>query len=343
MILPGLLFAALLLTGGCTAQDSKKKIMTTTDSGNPLHCNPDSGMCEIPAARSRTAELAGNAGTAAEKPIRILYFTDPICSSCWGIEPQLRRLKAEYGDCFEIEYHMGGLLPDWSYNAGGISKPSDVAGHWEEASQYYRMPIDGSIWLEDPLSSSYPPSIAFKAAQMQDSERALTFLRRIREMVFMEKKNITREEHLRQAALDCGLNAEELLKDMKGPALKTFQADLELTRSYGVRGFPSLIFSDGKGNKRQVYGSKPYAQFEQSLKDLWPEAPKKTFDAHPEALFAKFSTLTSLEFATLSGSSMAEAEQVLGALFESGKLEKISIRNGNLWKGKGSHSSGKPR
>lgn len=45
------------------------------------------------------------------KPITLLYFTDPICSSCWGTEPQLRRLKLEYGDAIDIQYHMGGLLP----------------------------------------------------------------------------------------------------------------------------------------------------------------------------------------------------------------------------------------
>lgn len=337
------LFATLLLAGSCTAQNPDQKEMTSAKTVNPLLCNTDSGMCEIPTAPTTAVQADANTGTGKEKPIRILYFTDPICSSCWGIEPQLRQLKAEYGDCFEIEYHMGGLLPDWSYNAGGISKPSDVASHWEEASRYYRMPIDGSIWLEDPLSSSYPPSIAFKAAQMQNPEQALSFLRRIREMVFMEKKNITKDEHLRKAAADCGLDADKLLKDMKGPALKAFQSDLELTRQHGVRGFPSLIFSDANGNKRQIYGSRPYAQFEQSLKDLWPEAPKKTFDAHPEALFEKFPSLTSLEFASLSGISMTDAEQLLGALFESGKLEKISIRNGNLWKAKSNLAQGKTR
>ena len=325
------LFATLLMTTQCTAQEPEQKEKISVDSGNPLLCNPDSGICEIPG--SRMDQIPGKAINAAkkEKAIRILYFTDPICSSCWGIEPQLRRLKAEYGDCFDIEYHMGGLLPDWSYNAGGISKPSDVASHWEEASRYYRMPIDGSIWLEDPLSSSYPPSIAFKAAQMQQEERALAFLRRIREMVFMEKKNITKEEHLRKAATDCGLDADKLLKDMKGPALKAFQDDLELSRSHGVRGFPNLIFYDSKGQQRQVYGSRPYAQFEQSLKDLWPEAPKKAFDARPEALFASYPSLTSLEFATLSGISMTEAEQVLAGLYQAGSLRKISIPNGVLW------------
>ena len=121
------------------------------------------------------------------KPVHILYFTDPICSSCWGIEPQLRRLKLEYGDQMELEYRMGGLLPSWEvYNSGSISKPSDVAHHWDEVSLFYEMPIDGDVWLDDPLSSSYPPSIAFKAAQMQDEKKAVQFLRRIREMVFLE-------------------------------------------------------------------------------------------------------------------------------------------------------------
>ena len=326
------LFATLLMTTQCTAQDPEQKQKIKSDAGNPLLCNPDSGICEIPG--SRPSEVPGNNAGAVkkEKAIRILYFTDPICSSCWGIEPQLRRLKAEYGDSFEMEYHMGGLLPDWSYNAGGISKPSDVASHWEEASHYYRMPIDGRIWLEDPLSSSYPPSIAFKAAQMQNEERALRFLRRIREMVFMEKKNITKEEHIRKAASDCSLDADKLIKDMKGPALKAFQDDLEMTRSQGVRGFPSLIFSDAKGNKRQVYGSRPYAQFEQTLKELLPDAAPKAFDARPEALFATYPSLTSLEFATLSGISMTDAEKVLAGLHQSGSLQKISIPNGSLWK-----------
>jgi hypothetical protein len=43
--------------------------------------------------------------------------------------------------------------------------------------------FDGDIWLEDPLPSSYPPSIAFKAAQMQDGDLAILFLRRIKEML----------------------------------------------------------------------------------------------------------------------------------------------------------------
>ncbi|MEO5648659.1 MAG: DsbA family protein, partial [Ginsengibacter sp.] len=165
-----------------------------TLGSNPLICDIETGMCEIGDAGMDTTSHSNMQST--KKSVKLIYYTDPICSSCWGIEPQLRKLKLEYGNAIEIDYRMGGLLPDWSYNSGGIGKPSDVATHWDEVSVHYDMPIDGDVWLEDPLDSSYPPSIAFKAAQMQDKEKAILFLREIREMVFLQKKNIEKWQHL---------------------------------------------------------------------------------------------------------------------------------------------------
>ncbi|MBX7129608.1 MAG: DsbA family protein, partial [Flavobacteriales bacterium] len=102
------------------------------ETPNPLLCDPDTGVCAMPGSTGADAVATQNT-VPASRAITLLYFTDPICSSCWGAEPQLRRLKMEYGEAIDIQYHMGGLLPSWDiYNSGGISKPSDVAGHWDE-------------------------------------------------------------------------------------------------------------------------------------------------------------------------------------------------------------------
>src|SRR5690606_433053 len=182
-----------------------------------------------------------------------------------------------YGQTIEIDYRMGGLLPDWNYNNGGISKPSDVAHHWDEVSIHYDMTIDGDVWLEDPLNSSYPPFIAFKAAQLQDNEKAILFLREIREMVFLQKKNITRWEHLETAAKNVGLNVEKLKTDYEGSAKKLFNEDLKLGKELGVRGFPSLFFLDKEGRREFVYGSKPYSVFENAIVKLSPSAIKRDY------------------------------------------------------------------
>ncbi|MBL7757298.1 MAG: DsbA family protein [Chitinophagaceae bacterium] len=308
-------------------------IMTTnTPSNNPLICDPVEGICGIP--DSTATNLAGIQKT--EKPVKIIYFTDPICSSCWGIEPQLRKLKLEYGQLIEIDYRMGGLLPDWSYNSGGISKPSDVAHHWDEVSVYYDMPIDGDVWLEDPLHSSYPPSIAFKAAQMQDKDKAVLFLREMREMLFLQKKNLAKWEYMAIAASTAGLDTTQLKTDFEGKAKNLFEEDLKLAKEYGVRGFPTMFFINDAGSKEIVYGSKPYPFYETALLKLYPQAVKAEYAKTPDVLFTKYPSLTAKEFAELSATPRSESEKTLDALVAKGRLEKIITKNGAMWRIKSS-------
>lgn len=294
---------------------------------NPLFCDPVAGICGIPDSNSSQQISA----QSVEKPVKIIYFTDPICSSCWGIEPQLRKLKLEYGNSIETEYRMGGLLPDWNYNSGGISRPSDVARHWDEVSVHYNMPIDGDIWLEDPLNSSYPPSIAFKAAQLQDGEKAFLFLREIREMVFLRKKNIAKWENIAMAAEKTGLDPEQLKADFEGKAGMLFEEDLKLAREYGVRGFPTLFFTDRSGNKEIVYGTRPYPFYEMAILKLHPSILKSEYSKDIETLFSKYSSLTAKEFSELSGTPGAESEEVLNEGMKKGNLERLTTKNGSLW------------
>ncbi|WP_114791452.1 ClpXP adapter SpxH family protein [Niabella yanshanensis] len=296
---------------------------------NPLLCDPETGICEIPGS----AATSGTTGTVStvEKPVKLTYFTDPICSSCWGIEPQLRKLKLEYGDSIEIDYRMGGLLPDWSYNSGGISKPSDVAHHWDEVSIYYGMPIDGDVWLEDPLPSSYPPSIAFKAAQMQDHAKAVAFLRVIREMVFLQKKNITPWENLGLAAQRVGLDTTQLKKDYEGNAQILFEEDLKLARQWGVRGFPTMFFTDATAQRQVVYGSKPYGAYQDAILQLSPGLTPRPYSKEWSALFGTYPSLTAKEFSELSQTARPVAEKLLEELTNAGELKKLATKNGSLW------------
>ncbi|MEM7654921.1 MAG: ClpXP adapter SpxH family protein [Bacteroidota bacterium] len=297
---------------------------------NPLLCDPETGVCEIPAIGGEAEVVSISRST---KPIKVLYYTDPICSSCWGIEPQLRKLKLTYGHQMEIEYRMGGLLPDWSYNSGGISQPSDVAHHWDEVSLKYDMPIDGDVWLEDPLDSSYPPSIAVKAAQMQDASKAVKFLRKLREYLFLQKNNITRWEWVERSAEAVGLDIVKLKADYEDVAKELFQEDLALARQLRVRGFPSLFFTDQAGNTEFVYGTRPYESYEQAIHKLFPEAKAAAYQTDWASLFAHYPTLTIKEFSVLAGMARAESEQMLNELVQQGNLQRLDTKHGPLFMG----------
>lgn len=327
MKLTYLILITIFTIGNSSCQVQSKKKM---ENNNPLMCDPEKGTCEIPTNKSHSTD--SSLIKSNKKPVKIIYYTDPICSSCWGIEPQLRKLKLEYGNSIEIEYRMGGLLPNWSYNSGGISKPSDVSHHWDEVSVYYDMPIDGDVWLEDPLHSSYPPSIAFKAAQMQNNEKAILFLREIREMVFLQKKNITKWEYIEMAGKKVGLDIAKFKADYEGKAKELFEEDLKLGRELGVRGFPTMFFTDTTGNKEMVYGSKPYNVFESALLKLFPAASKVTYDKTWSFVFSKYHSLTAKEFSELTGTPRNESEKHLNDLAVKGTLEKFTIKNGAIWK-----------
>lgn len=318
----------ILITSKLMSQDLKE-----IKSLNTLICDPDSGVCEVPSTNNTIQQNALsmlNVNTSAKK-IKVIYFTDPICSSCWGIEPQLKKLKLEYGELLDVEYRMGGLLPDWSYNSGGISKPSDVAHHWDEVSVYYDMPIDGDVWLEDPLHSSYPPSIAFKAAQMQDEKKAIEFLRILRIKLFLQKKNICKWEHVEAAALEVGLNIQELKNAYDDKAKKAFEDDLLYARSMGVRGFPTIFFIDEKNERHLVYGSRPYADYVNVIQKIKLDVVKTKYDLDSENLFKTFHTLTLKEYSFLRNIQQEKAISELRELESLNKLSRIDSKNGSIW------------
>lgn len=294
---------------------------------NLMNCNMGTGVCELNETSDKHNNDKGN------KAAKLLYFTDPICSSCWGIEPQLRKLKQEYGKYFDIEYRMGGLLKSWSeYGGRDVNGPQSVAQHWEEAGAFYQMPIDGDVWNEDPLHSSYPPAISFKAAQLQDSNKADRFLRRIKEMVFFEKKNITKLEHLVQAAKVVSLDTSQFEYDYKHKAEQLFEEDLAMARAWGVRGFPTIYFIDKDDNRFKVYGSKPYQVYEQALLKLVPGKAIKNMPLSYETIWKSFDTVSLKEFAVFYDNSIEEAEGILIELEQKKKVRRMVSKAGSFWK-----------
>jgi len=295
---------------------------------NPLVCDLETGVC----GTDSTEQENNTATNSTEKPVRIIYFTDPICSSCWGIEPQLRKLKLEYGEYIDIEYRMGGLLPDWSFRRGdGINSPRDVAKHWDEASIHYDMPIDGDVWLENPLASSYPPSVAYKAAEMQGKDKAVKFMRIMREMLFLEKKNITMWSVMTAAANESGLDIEQFDHDYEYHAQKLFLEDLAMKDKLKVTGFPTMLMINKDGEEKVIRGSKPYVVYEGAVVGLYETAQKNEYAKDLNSLLDIYPTLTAKEYSVLSGKERNTAEQELKDLVNSGELNQTKTKNGNLY------------
>lgn len=283
----------------------KIKIDTAT-TGAATTDPATAGTASSSTVRTEDAPVAG---------ARILYVTDPICSHCWAMEPGWRKLLYHYGDLIEVRHIYGGLVPGWEGFAdrgAGIRGPADVAPHWEEVVERYGQPIDPSVWLRDPLSSSYPPSIAAHTVRLLAPELEEAYLRRIRDALFLEARNIARTDVLVACAAEVGVDESRFTAAYeRGDGLAPFEADLALLRELPVRGFPTLIVSGDEGAQPWIMrGTQPYFRLERALRAVLGELPPERSTAIDDVL-AAYGSGTTPEFAAVLDLDLDETAAVL--------------------------------
>jgi len=233
-------------------------------------CDLETGVCGT--AGEEEMELVDL--NSPNKSIDLYYVTDPICSHCWALEPVLRRFKEQYGHYFHLHVVMGGLLEKWGDGpvdpANGISGPADVAGHWREVGEYSRMPIDGTLMIDNPVQSSFPPSRVFKVIQKNhDDALAYEYLRRAREALFAFNQNIAEKSVMVEIVNNLGLDGETIVNEAEQPiGQQLLNEDFGLARSLGVRGFPTIIILNKENKGGKIVGARSLENYVAGLKQV---------------------------------------------------------------------------
>jgi hypothetical protein len=192
--------------------------------------------------------------------------------------------------------------------------------HWEEVEVNSEMPINGEIWRTDPLSSSYPPSIAFKAAQLQNPEKAIIFLRKIREALFVAQKDIIDKGLLYEIALSSALDAAQIVRDIEGAAQDNFFQDIALCTELNIEFLPTLIFSNHRGETRRLVGENDYYILQKTLQELNPNLKLFDYSRDIRDLFTRYPSMSFKEYLYLSGVSREKASANLEQMCLSGEL-----------------------
>jgi putative protein-disulfide isomerase len=240
---------------------------------NNMICDLETGICGPGGEETNTMEFIDF--SAPKKSVELYYVTDPICSHCWALEPVLRKFVDQYGRYFNMHTLMGGLLEKWDGFAdvsNGISGPADVAGHWREVGEHSRMPIDGTVWYDNPIESSFIPSRVYKVIQEKNSDLANAFLRRAREELFAFNKNIAQDEVLIHIVNQVGLDGEAIIHESKLPeANNSLHEDFQLVRDLGVRGFPTIVMVNEEQKGVRIVGARTLEDYTNALQQLLPE------------------------------------------------------------------------
>lgn len=211
------------------------------------------------------------------KQFQIEYFTDPLCCWSWAMEPQMRKLRFLLKEKMRITYVMGGLLKDakhYSDPMNNINTPAQFGPLWMEARQRSGQPIKETIWLFNPISTSYPACMAVKAAEVQSKIAGEAMLRNLREAVMIHSKNIAETDVLLEVAFYLEQNGifdkklfEKCLFSDEAPRL--LQVDLNLAKIKRIGRFPTLLISY-ENKTLQITGYRPFSVLLDTLKLLCP-------------------------------------------------------------------------
>ncbi len=275
--------------------------------------------------------------------LEIISYTDPYCTWCWGSEPILRKIQEVYNQQVRIRFVMGGLVEDMrkfsdpGAGIGGELWYKQVAEHWLEASNRHKMPVDEQVYydIKDEVFSTHPACIAFEAAQLQDEEIGVRYLRRLREGAAAERKAIQRFEVQVQLAAEVGLDIGQFTADIEsGKANNIFQEDLQECRRKGARGFPTFLVRSSEG---EVFlrGYTPYQTFESWLQELSKDQlKKKILKGGPTQVFdfiSRYGKTAIIEVATVFNLDFIEAEKLLTGMAEKGLIFAEKAGNGFLY------------
>jgi predicted DsbA family dithiol-disulfide isomerase len=263
--------------------------------------------------------------------VHVTYYTDPACPWSWAAEPGLRRLLAEFGDSLEITYVMGGLAREFR-------KPLETMRHVLDAADASGMPVDPRVWLDAPPRSSYPASLAVKAAAEQGLDAP--YLRVVREGIMAGRRALDTPDALIDAARRVpGLDVDRFAIDLRSNAItEAFGADIERARTAApethtaeVRRvpFPSFEFRGADGIVHGVYDSGEVG----ALRAAALAAGASTDGGLPEVepALRRFGRLATPEVAAVCDLPGPRAAAELWRLASEWRVRPDRVLTGELW------------
>jgi 2-polyprenyl-6-methoxyphenol hydroxylase-like FAD-dependent oxidoreductase/predicted DsbA family dithiol-disulfide isomerase len=223
--------------------------------------------------------------------IKVIYFSDPVCSTCWIVDPYIKKLLREYGKMIDLEVVMGGLLDDWSTLCQPTSDSETrqyLCNLWSGEEKKFDIRLDITVWETTPVRSSIPASVAYYAAAKQGNKQGDLFIRIVREMLFLRGKDISQSHHLRSAALEAGIDIQLFNEALlSGEAKDLFDQRQQLRSIWKPKYYPALIFQNSDGEWFQ--GMDPvgeysleamYKNWEQLIGTLTQNQARKTVKTH---------------------------------------------------------------
>ncbi|WP_370679600.1 DsbA family protein [Comamonas sp. GB3 AK4-5] len=183
----------------------------------------------------------------------VRYIGDPMCSWCWGISPALQALAAYCKDHhIDFSVHVGGLRAGGG-DAWNAPFKAFLRHEWETIQRVTGQPF--GFTLLDEAAFHYDTEPACRAvvamsqllAERKDASQAvLAFFSGIQKQFYVDGADPKQAAFYRPLCTQAGVPYAEFLQHFLSPqAQAATLEEFQRCRSWGIRGFPSILLDRG--------------------------------------------------------------------------------------------------
>ncbi|PHS79553.1 MAG: DsbA family protein [Rhodospirillaceae bacterium] len=198
----------------------------------------------------------------------ILYFGDPMCSWCWGFAPVINEMLIATQTKSSFQVITTGLRP-------GVLEPWDdqlrgsIRHHWQSVVDKTGQPFDFAR-VDDSgfIYNTEPACRAVVTVRNLKPNATFEMFESLQRAFYAEGQDITTAETLSEIARTCGVDPATFMKEFnqqvtQDQTLKDFQ----LTRIFGVRGFPTMLLINDQGIQTLTTGYQPWKSLRPRLEE----------------------------------------------------------------------------
>ncbi len=174
--------------------------------------------------------------------IEFIYFTDPMCSWCYGFGPELAKLRGAMNE-YTFSVVQGGLRPDETQpTPEKMSK--EIAHHWEQVNRASGLPFDFTFFEkhENFVYNTSPACKAVVVAGRMDGEKVLDYQHELQSRFYAKGEDPTQMQTFVDAAGAVGLDEQTFQDIYEMPeAEEALRDNFRISRQFGVNAYPTLV------------------------------------------------------------------------------------------------------
>lgn len=240
---------------------------------NP-YCDPETGIC-TPSSLEDLHSIGQ--GKLTEKT-EIVYVGDPMCSWCWGISPDLIKLRDHYRTK-EVAFRVmvGGLRPGGG-DAWDEKMKDFLREHWDHVNQASGQPFGHKLFdLEEFNYDTEPSCRAVVAARPLVGDNEMEFFEAIQRKFYVDSEDPKEATFYESICEQQAVDFEAFSKRFNDDEVRMATRDeFLLNRQWGVQGYPTMVLMYQDQLFMIAHGFATFEQMTTQIEKTIGEVNKKT-------------------------------------------------------------------